>query len=137
MVPRVLHKEGKKSLRDLDYEADVLAAINFNSLSYRTANEFTVREYDLGKQQAFTVDLKEGAAFDLETEMAGAEIIVAQILDRPGLVRRMLDVVPNPWQGARILDEALTALRAKESEKNIVNARFQLVDHIKRTCSDR
>ena len=132
MVPRVLHKEGKKAFRDLDYDADVLAAINFESLSYRKANEFTVKEYDLGKQQVFTIDLKEGAGFDLEAEIASAEIIVSQILDRPGLIRRMLDVVPNPWQGARILDETLTALRAKEPERNIINARFQLVDHIKR-----
>ena len=137
MVPRVLHREGKKSFRDLDYDADVLACIDFESLSYRKAKEFNVKAYDVGKQQAFTIDLKAGATFDLGSEAASAEVVVEQTLDRPGLIRRMLDVIPNPWQGARILDEALSFLRIKESEANIVNARLTLVDHIKRDVQEQ
>ena len=68
---------------------------------------------------------------------AGAEIVVDQTLDRPGLIRRLLDVVPNPWQGARILDDALAMLRAKESEPNIINARLTLVEHIKRDVQEQ
>ena len=52
MVPLVLHREGKKSFRDLDYEGDVLACIDFDALSYRKAKEFNVKDYDVGKQQA-------------------------------------------------------------------------------------
>jgi type III restriction enzyme len=137
MVPRVLHREGKKSFRDLDYERDVLACIDFDTLSYRKANEFNIKDYDVGKQQAFTVDIKDGETFDLESEVAGAETVVDQILDRPGLIRRMLDVVPNPWQGARILDDALAVLRTKDSEWNIINARLTLVDDIKRDVQEQ
>ena len=53
------------------------------------------------------VDIKPGATFELGVTTAAAATTVDQSLDRPGLIRRMLDVVPNPWQGARILDEAL------------------------------
>jgi type III restriction enzyme len=137
MVPRVLHRDGKKSFRDLDYEADVLAFVDFESLSYRKASEFNVKDYDVGKQQTFIIDLKASDAFDLSAETAGAEIIVDQTLDRPGLIRRMIDVIPNPWQGSRILDEALSALRAKESEPNIINARLTLVEHIKRDIQEQ
>jgi type III restriction enzyme len=49
MVPRVLHREGKKTFRDLDYEGDVLACIDFEALSYRKANEFNVKDYDVGR----------------------------------------------------------------------------------------
>jgi type III restriction enzyme len=137
MVPRVLHREGKKRFRDLDYEADVLACIDFEALSYRNAKEFNVKDYDVGKQQAFTIDLKAGATFDLGSEVAGAETVIEQTLDRPGLIRRMLDVIPNPWQGARILDEALSFLRTKDSEPNIINARLTLVEHIKRDVQEQ
>jgi type III restriction enzyme len=137
MVPLVLHREGKKSFRDLDYEGDVLACIDFDALSYRKAKEFNVKDYDVGKQQAFTVDIRVGGKFELESEVAGAEIIVDQTLDRPGLIRRMLDVVPNPWQGARILDDALGILRTKESEPNIINARLTLVEDIKRDVQEQ
>ena len=44
----------------------------------------------------------------------------------------MLDVVPNPWQGARILDQALMTLRKRASEQEIIAARLTLVEHIKR-----
>jgi type III restriction enzyme len=137
MVPRVLHRDGKKKFRDLDYEADVLGCIDFEALSYRKATEFNVKEYDVGKQQTFTIDLKAGETFDLASEKTGAEIIIDQTLDRPGLIRRMIDVVPNPWQGARILDEALATLRAKESELSIINARLTLVEHINRDVQEQ
>jgi type III restriction enzyme len=137
MVPRVLHRDGKKNFRDLDYEADVLAGIDFETLTYRKAKEFNVKDYDVGKQQVFTIDIKSGEGFDLDSKAAGAEIVVVQTLDRPGLIRRMLDVVPNPWQGARILDDALTVLRGKESEASIINARLTLVEHIKRDVQEQ
>jgi type III restriction enzyme len=136
MVPRVLHRDGK-NFRDLDYEADVLAGIDFETLTYRKAKEFNVKDYDVGKQQAFMIDIKSGERFDLDSKAAGAEIVVDQTLDRTGLIRRMLDVVPNPWQGARILDDALTVLRGKESEASIINARLTLVEHIKRDVQEQ
>jgi len=137
MVPRVLHRDGKREFRDLDYEADVLASIDFEALSYRKAAEFNVKEYDVGKQQAFTIDLKAGQAFDLESTAASAETIVNQTLDRPGLIRRMLDIVPNPWQGARILDEALAVLRKTDSESSIITARLKLVGDIRRDLQEQ
>ena len=42
----------------------------------------------------------------------------------------MLDVVPNPWQGARILDEALKKLRNRTDEATIIRSRLTLVDHM-------
>jgi len=137
MVPRVLHRDGKRKFRDLDYEADVLAGIDFEALTYRKAKEFNVKDYDLGKQQTFTIDIEEGEAFGLDSKPASAAIVVDQPLDRPGLIRRLLDVVPNPWQGARILDGALDALRARESEQSIINARLTLIEHIKRDVQEQ
>jgi type III restriction enzyme len=68
MVPRVLHRDGKKDFRDLDYEADVLADIDFEALSYRKAKEFNVKDYDVSKQQTFTIDIHEGETFDLDSK---------------------------------------------------------------------
>ena len=54
-------------------------------------------------------------------------------LDRPALVRRLLDVVPNPWQGARVLGEAVKALGNRgATEKEVIAARLTLIEHIKR-----
>ncbi|HLH51850.1 MAG TPA: DEAD/DEAH box helicase family protein [Roseiarcus sp.] len=131
MVPRVLHRDGKKKYRDLDYEADVLACVDFEKLKWREADTFSLAAYDISKREAFAVDLAAGAGFDLTSSAADA-VIVDSPLDRPGLVRRMLDIVPNPWQGARILDEAIAALRKRAKDEEINVARLMLVENIKR-----
>jgi type III restriction enzyme len=132
MVPRVLHCEGRKKYRDLDYEADVLACINFERISYRDADSFNIANYDTAQREAISIDIKPGAEFGVDSRDASTTAAVDQPLDRPGLIRRMLDVIPNPWQGARILDEALSKLRRRASEREIVAARLTLVEHIKR-----
>ena len=43
----------------------------------------------------------------------------------------MLDVIPNPWQGARILDKALAVLRKRATEPEIIASRLELVNHMK------
>jgi type III restriction enzyme len=132
MVPRVLHRDGKRKYRDLDYEADILATIEFENLSYREAETFKLAGYDIGRQEATIVDIAAGDKFDVVEALASPTVMLDQGLDRSGLIRRMLDVVPNPWQGARILDEALAALRKRAKENEIVAARLTLIEHIKR-----
>lgn len=55
------------------------------------------------KQQAFTIDIDEGEAFDLGSKPASAAIVVDQPLDRPGLIRRLGDqaraFAAEPWPG--------------------------------------
>ncbi len=132
MVPRVLHRDGKRKYRDLDYEADVLACVDFERLSYLEAGSFNLAGYDIGKQETIAIDIAAGSEFGVEASGAAATVIVDQPLDRPALIRRMLDVVPNPWQGARILDDALAMLRKRANEQEIIAARLTLVEHIKR-----
>lgn len=131
MVPRVLHRDGKKKYRDLDYEADVLARIDFEGLSWRDTDSFKLAGYDIAKRETFAVDIAAGQEFEVESRAAAEPILVDPPLDRPGLIRRMLDVVPNPWQGARILDEALAALRKRAKEDEIIASRLTLIEAIK------
>lgn len=137
MVPKVLHREGKKGYRDLDYEADVLAQIDFDMFSYREADSFDFADYDVASRFGLSIDIAKGEIFELGTTEAKSGEVADATLDRPALIRRMLDVIPNPWQGARILDEALNQLRKRADEKEIVNSRLTLVEHIKRDLQNQ
>ena len=65
-------------------------------------------------------------------EQEAIEQLPEEGLDRPFLVRQLLDVVPNPWQGMRILDETLAALRARGvGEAALYANRLDLVRAIK------
>lgn len=131
MVPKVLHREGKKGYRELDYEADVIAQVDFEAFSYRGADGFNLADYDVASRYSVEVDIAKGESFALGATDAKPEEVAEVALDRPGLIRRMLDVVPNPWQGARILDEVLERVRKRADEKTIINSRLKLVEHIK------
>lgn len=132
LVPRVLHRDGKSGYRELDYEADVLSCVDFEKLYWREGESFSLAAYDLGKRATLDVDIAATSNFEIETSVPAENIVLNQPLDRPALIRRMLDVVPNPWQGARILDEALASLETKAREDEIVAARLTLIEHIKR-----
>lgn len=132
MVPRILHREGKKKYRELDYEADVLALVDFETFSYREVGSFDFADYDLASRHSVQVDIAASKDFALGATEAKPEAVTDVTLDRPALIRRMLDVVPNPWQGARILDEALVALRKRANENKIANSRLTLIEHINR-----
>jgi type III restriction enzyme len=129
MVPRVLHRDGKK-YRELEFESDILPEIDFGVFSYRKAADFPIADYDGAKRAAVDIDFASGEKFALKTGAASIEAAEAEELDRPGLVRRMLNVVPNPWQGMRILDDALDVLRKRKdvTEENILAARYQLIE---------
>ena len=132
MVPKVLHRDGRKDYREFDYEADVLAQIDFGKLSYRESDTFNLADYDRASRHSVQVDIAEGEEFDVGSTPAKLEAPAAAVLDRPALIRRMLDVVPNPWQGARILDETLEKLRKRAGvdEERIINSRLTLIEHM-------
>jgi type III restriction enzyme len=53
-------------------------------------------------------------------------------LDFPALVRLLLDAIPNPWQGARILNESLAELRKRKiPEERIFASRLFLIKAIR------
>jgi type III restriction enzyme len=135
MVPRILHRNGKRKYRDLDYEADVLGCIDYEAMSYRCADAFNFADYDAGTRETFSIDITDSARFELGASLADDSIHVEQKLDRADLIRRMLDAVPNPWQGARILDDALARLRKRASEAEIIGSRLTLLEDIKSDLS--
>ena len=62
-------------------------------------------------------------------------------LDFAALVRLLLDVIPNPWQAARILEETLADLRKRNvDEKRLATNRLFLVkamrDDLRRQVND-
>ncbi len=54
------------------------------------------------------------------------------LLDFPALVRLLVDVIPNPWQAARILRGALAALRARDfTEDQLLASRYRLIEKMR------
>jgi type III restriction enzyme len=125
MVPTVLHGTAAGGYEELDYEAHVLRYVDWDALTYDKAREIDLNAFDPAKRATAIVDLDARVDERHEYALQGGRI------DRPGMARLMLTVVPNPWQGVRIIDEALAVLRQRYRDEDIARCRFGLVEDIK------
>lgn len=134
-LPRILHRDAstKEGWRELDYDRDILSALDWNGVQF--TGQFDVQPAAGPIRRTIArVNLDEaagGAKGDL-TAIEFEEEAVAELpdegLDKPFLVRQLLDSVPNPWQALRILDQAIDQLEEKGlSLAQIYSARLDLI----------
>jgi type III restriction enzyme len=134
-LPKVLaHDENAvKGYRLLDYDRDILGELDWEAFRYLQADSVEVEDQEKLKRTIARVDLdqkKEDEAKLFFQEMV--DQIPDEGLDIPFLVRQLLDVVPNPWQGMRILDDTLAVLRSRGvSEKRLYVNRLDLLKAMK------
>lgn len=129
-LPRVLSRHyATKEWRQFDYDRDLLSRLKWDDFGYTKRATFTPDEQAAIERTLVRVSVEDLGDVDdddlkgLKTE-ADAEVEV----DFPALVRLLLDVIPNPWQGSRILEETLTELRGRKiDEKRIAANRLFLI----------
>jgi type III restriction enzyme len=133
-LPRILSRHyATGNWRQFDYDRDLLSRLDWSQFSYTNRSTFTPDEKDAIERTLVRVSVEDLGGMDdelpkLESFETGAEME----LDFPALVRLLLDVIPNPWQGARVLNETLTELRRRKlSEKRIFANRLFLVKAIR------
>jgi type III restriction enzyme len=128
-LPYVLSRQGKSDgWRKFDYDRDLLSRMDWNKFSF--AKQFTpdgAQSYQRTVSRINVDHLGNVDDEDLPTPMTTEADAPAE-LDFPALVRLLVDVIPNPWQAARILEETLADLRRqKVGEKRIVTNRLFLL----------
>ncbi len=129
LVPTVLAKRTDGGYQELDYEAHVLRYVNWDALNYPEAAKLDLKAFDQTRRASAVVDLDAEVSEKHEFALAGGKV------DRPGMARMMLDVIPNPWQGVRIIDEALADLRKRYTDEEISRSRFGLVEDMKKVLA--
>ena len=129
-LPRVLHKDGR-SWRELNYERDILSAIDWHQLG-------AVAPINLGEAAQLqeiraTIHLQEEAVIDKKLQESAAHN-----LEIAFFVRRLGDILPNPWHAARIVKETLAAYREEGvDEETLYTHRLYLSEYLKRRLHDR
>ena len=136
-LPRVLHQDGPDPdlVRDLDYERDILGHLDWESFRFLKAHGLSMTEEDKATRTLAKITVTRKKDAEQVTQELFQEEIQAmpeEGLDIPFLVRQLLDVIPNPWQGMRILGETLEVLRAKGvTEDQLYTNRLELVREMK------
>lgn len=136
-LPRVLHRDGGKKgeFRLLDYERDILGELDWGAFQYSGAATFPIAEDGQNQRTKARIDVrKKGDKQEVVQELfqETSEEMPDEGIDLPFLVRQLLDVVPNPWQGMRIFEETIATLRGRgASEQQLYAGRFDLLKSMK------
>ena len=109
-LPQVLHKQGR-SWEMLNYERDILSAINWSQLG--AVEPVNLDDKELQQEIRATIHLQDHD----EPEKIAVES-TSQNLEISFFVRRLNDVIPNPWQAARIVKATLQVYREQGTDEN-------------------
>ena len=97
-LPQVLHKK-ERGWRLIDYDRDILSAVRWEEINAGEA--VNPDDEDTRREIIATVDVQGGRNVSDETVDTGERLSLDYF------VRRLTDVVPNPWQAARIAERFL------------------------------
>lgn len=136
-LPRVLHRDEITSdgYRILDYDRDILGQLDWESFHFLQADSFSVDMEEKLKRTIVRIDIdkkKEDnqTVFVLDSE--ALDSLPEEGLDSAFLVRQLLDIIPNPWQGMRILTATLETMRRRGmTEERLYANRLDLLQSMK------
>ena len=113
-LPKVLHKRGR-SWDMLNYERDILSAIDWSQLG--AVEPVSLDDKELLQEIRATIHLQDHD----EPEKIVVES-TSQKLEISFFVRRLNDVIPNPWQAARIVKAILQTYREQGTDEDTLFA---------------
>lgn len=123
-LPKVLHKRGRK-WDTLDYDRDILGAIDWHKLEVvEPVNWEAAEQYQIDA----TIDLQhEGVISDQRRQ-----IFLSNNLDVGYFIRRLSDIIPNPWHAARIVKATFKAYKEIDVDNKTLSTRqVDVSEHIK------
>lgn len=110
-LPLVLRVDGE-SRRPLDYEADVLSAVDWEAVDLSALVAAIPENWVPPEGQMKRIRLADAGEERIVAEDAGSSSELLRF-DPAYAVRMLLDVVPNPWIGRQLVGQFIDGLRAR------------------------
>lgn len=123
-LPQVLHKEGR-DWRRIDYDRDILSAVNWDKIDGGAAVKLD--DKDIIREIKTTLDIQG------QDEFVEQNLDTGENLTLDYFVRRLTDMMPNPWQAARVAGEFIQKHRVKKHEESkLLKNRIHLSEALRR-----
>ena len=123
-LPQVLHKKGK-GWRPIDYDRDILSAVSWDAID--VGGTVNLDDEDTMREITATVGIQGGESVSDEAFETGERLSLDYF------VRRLTDIVPNPWQAARIAKLFLDQHQRKGHDgSKLLNQRVYLSEVLRR-----
>lgn len=126
-LPLVLHRDGEE-WHELDYSRHITSQIDWNSIDPPDTRKSQI---ELPQTQSAIVDVgDQSTAFH-----AVQTLLLDKTLKLSWFTRRLSDIVPNPWQAARITEKLLDNLRSSGESDDFIHDRcsflaYELRKHV-------
>ena len=136
VLPKVSHIDAGKKRRDLDYDRDILSALDWHKIAVAAARDEKIGALDKDETRLITrlVDLSPP-----QTPPAAAReerLLVDKTPTIEFFARRLSDTIPNPWLAAQIVDAVFARLRRDGfSDDDIFDCRVHLSEQIKNAAA--
>jgi len=134
-LPRVIHADGNGGYRPIDYSRDILGELPWDTFTFANKDDLGVDAQAKLEETITTIDMKASKQSELfDTQSTTGTADMAGELDFPFMVRQLMEVVPNPWQATRIVQETLDVLEANDqmTAEKLYASRVFIVQEIKR-----
>ncbi|MBE0471019.1 MAG: DEAD/DEAH box helicase family protein [Methyloprofundus sp.] len=139
-LPSVLHQDASANdgYRKLDYERDILGDIDWDLISFKEEAEEFAFDEELISRSVTKIDYKQtkGKQGVLDLSDPDKEYLVfdqQSDLDISFLVRQLTEIIPNPWQAMRVLEESLEVLKTRNISQELIHSnRLELLKEMKK-----
>ena len=122
-LPQVLHKQ-KRGWRPLDYDRDILSAVNWEKIGGGDA---------IGLDDSESKEVIIAVGIQGQGKVSEKDVDIGEHLNSDYFVRRLVDVVPNPWQAARMATSFIQKHRDKKhDDSKLLKNRIHLSEHLRR-----
>ena len=129
-LPQVLHIDGKGGQRLLDYDRDILSSVDWNGL--RADKVVNLDDQDVVREVKAAVDMHG------DSKTYEKKLDVEETLRLEFFVRRLLDVIPNPWQAMRVVKAAIGEYRqGGADDKKLIANRLYLSEVIRQAVKKK
>lgn len=131
-LPLVLHKDEEEWCK-LDYRRHILPLIEWSAINVSPPDDSTP---EVAGRHSAAVDVGELSVLRTEPR-APEEVEIDKTVELSWFARRLAEIVPNPWQAARMAHEVVTKLReAGEADDRIFDRRSYIVFAMRRSIAD-
>ncbi|MDE0020292.1 MAG: DEAD/DEAH box helicase family protein [Candidatus Poribacteria bacterium] len=125
LLPKLMHKD-ESGWIEYDYDIHILSEIDWNEITAPGAQGSMPQPSSI-----YTAGVGLSDSGDLTYDFGSSEIRVDKQFKLEWYVRRLSDIVPNPWQAARIVMEYAEKMRSIHSEDALYDHRAWIVDHLR------
>ncbi len=128
-LPRVLHRE-RKGWRPIDYDRDILGALNWDAID--AGAMVNLDDTDVAQEIIATMSIQS------EEIISKKSIDTEKQLSLDYFVRRLMDMVPNPWQAARMAESFIKKYKDKKlNDSRILNNRIYLSEIMRQRIHEK